>query len=183
MQAFHATDAGTESEAPRAPGPRSTNPESASSADGLGPPPRRSDPADAACAYWADRADHTSGAAAVLPSGRWLRYHAFTHRLLQRFTLGRLDRPRYRRAVDLGCGRGEWTALFAPRVDEMFACDVAAPFVAETRARLDALHHTSWNVERSDLRGYQIPEGLDLAYLGGILTYLTDAGADRHRSW
>ncbi len=132
------------------------------------------DPADAACAYWADRAQHTSGAAAVLPSGRWLHYHAFTHRLLQRFTLSRLDRPRYRRAVDLGCGRGEWTALFAPRVDEMFACDVAAPFVTETRARLDALRHTSWNVEQSDLRGYQIPEGLDLAYLGGILTYLTD---------
>lgn len=135
------------------------------------------DPADAACAYWANRADQVAGAASVLPSGRWLRYHAFTHRLLQRFTLDRLDRPRYRRAVDLGCGRGEWTALFAPRVDEMFACDVAAPFVAETRARLDAIHHTSWNVAQSDLRSYQIPEGLDLAYLGGVLTYLTDDSA------
>lgn len=134
------------------------------------------DPADAACAYWADRADQVSGAASVLPSGRWLRYHAFTHRLLQQFTLSRLDRRRYRRAVDLGCGRGEWTALFAPRVDEMFACDVAAPFVAETRGRLDALRHSSWNVEQSDLRGYRIPDGLDLAYLGGVLTYLTDDG-------
>lgn len=136
-----------------------------------------SDPADHACAYWTERADRVAGAAAVLPSGRWLRYHAFTHRLLQRFTLSRLDRPRYRRAVDLGCGRGEWTALFAPRVDEMFACDVAEPFVAETRQRLDAIHHSSWNVECSDLRGYRLPAGLDLAYLGGVLTYLTDDSA------
>jgi len=135
------------------------------------------DPADAACDYWIDRADQVAGAAAVLPAGRWLRYHAWTHRLLQQWTLSRLDRPRFRRAIDLGCGRGEWIELFAPRADEVFACDVAAPFVAETRRRLDAIHHTSCNVEQSDLRGYRIPPGIDLAYLGGVLTYLRDEQA------
>ncbi len=135
------------------------------------------DPADAACSYWVDRADAVSGEAAVLPAGRFLRYHAWTQQLLQRFTLTRLDRRRYRRAIDLGCGRGEWTALLAPRADEVFACDVAAPFVAETRRRLDAIHHTSWNVEQADLRDYRLPCGIDLAYLGGVLTYLRDDGA------
>lgn len=79
--------------------------------------------------------------------------------------------------MDLGCGRGDWAALFAPRADEVYACDVAMPFVAETRARLDELRHTSWHVEQSDLRGYRIPKGIDLAYLGGVLMYVDDRAA------
>jgi trans-aconitate methyltransferase len=134
------------------------------------------DPIDAARDYWIDRAASVTGTASVLPAGRWLRYHAWTNRLLQDWTLAQLDRPRFRRCVDLGCGRGEWTALFAPRADEVHACDVAEPFVAETRQRLDALHHTSWNVEQADLRGYRIPEGIDLAYVGAVLCYLDDDG-------
>ena len=134
------------------------------------------DPADDARDYWVERASAVTGAASVLPAGRWLRYHAWTHRMLQRWTLAQLDRPRFRRSIDLGCGRGEWTALFAPLVDEVYACDVAAPFVTETRERLDALHHTSWNVEQADLRGYRIPAGIDLAYVGAVLCYLDDDG-------
>jgi trans-aconitate methyltransferase len=139
------------------------------------PEPVPSDnPSDAARTYWIDRARTVQGAASVLASGRWLRYHAWTHGMLQRWTLSRLDRPRYRRFVDLGCGRGEWSALFAPRAHEVVACDVADAFVAETRGRLDAIGHRAHQVTVSDLRDFQIPAGVDLAYVGAVLLYLRD---------
>lgn len=138
--------------------------------------PPLDDASDAACAYWVERAETVAGAASVLPAGRWLRYHAWTHRMLQRWTLARLDRPRYRRILDLGCGRGEWAALFAPRADEVFACDVAEPFVLETRRRLAALPHPAAQVDQADLRDYRFPAGIDLAYVGAVLCYLTDEG-------
>lgn len=127
--------------------------------------------------YWTDRARTTRGPGTVIPDcPRWSRYHAWSTAMLQRWTLGRVlsDRGRYGRAVDLGCGLGDWTALFAPHVDELYACDVAQPFVDETRARLDELRHTSWHVECANLRSYRIPRGIDLAYLGAVLMYVPD---------
>ncbi|HEU0033192.1 MAG TPA: class I SAM-dependent methyltransferase [Kofleriaceae bacterium] len=134
-------------------------------------PTHRHDPGTA---YWVDRALTTQGVGAVLPAGRWLRYHAWTNALLHRFTLSRLDRRRFRRFVDLGCGRGEWTALFAERADEVHACDVALPFVHETRGRLEAIGHRASFVEQADIRDFRVPSGTDLAYLGAVLLYLPD---------
>jgi SAM-dependent methyltransferase len=132
------------------------------------------DPSDDAAAYWHERARTVKGPAAVLPHSRLPNLHGWSAHWLQHWTLSRFDRLRFKRCVDLGCGRGDWSALFAPHADEVFACDVAEPFVAETRARLDALHHTSWQVEQADLRSYRIPPGVDLAYVGAVLLYLRD---------
>lgn len=130
-----------------------------------------------AAAFWIDRARNVQGAAAVLPSkkSRWLGYHAWTSGMLQRWTMSRAGRSRIKRFVDLGCGRGEWTELFAPISDEVFACDVADAFVAETRGRLALLGHSKVTVEQSDLRSYTIPEGIECAYLGAVLMYLGEA--------
>lgn len=130
-----------------------------------------------AAAFWIDRARNVQGAAAVLPSktSRWLGYHAWTSGMLQRWTVSRAGRPRINRFVDLGCGRGEWTELFAPISDEVFACDVADAFVAETRGRLAVLGHPKVTVVQSDLRSYEVPDGIEVAYLGAVLMYLGDA--------
>jgi SAM-dependent methyltransferase len=136
------------------------------------------DPNLAARTYWCERG-RTPGPAAVLPAGRWLGYHAWTTRLLHAWTRSRLDRPRFRRFVDLGCGRGDWTATFADRVDEIHACDVSPELAAETRVRLAATGHSRWNVQCRDLQSFAIPRGADLIYIGAVLSYFDDPGARR----
>jgi SAM-dependent methyltransferase len=137
-------------------------------------------PAEDASRYWVDRALVRRDPAAVIPDcERWPRYHAWSKTMLQRWTLGRAlaDRRRYRRCVDFGCGLGDWATLFAPHVDELHACDLAQPFVTETRARLAELGHTAWHVECANVRSYRIPRGVDLAYLGAVLMYVPDITA------
>ena len=114
-----------------------------------------------------------------MPGGRHRRYHAWTQTLLERWTLSRLDRPRYRRAVDLGCGIGTWSTLLATRADQLHACDIAPGFVAETRARLAASDHRAWRVDCADIRAYTLPRRFDLAYVGSVLVHLSDRWAYR----
>jgi SAM-dependent methyltransferase len=140
---------------------------------------RTAAPSEGSHAYWIERARSTTGVAAVHPSGRWLRYHAWTRDMLARWTLQRVtaDRRRFRRVVDLGCGRGDWLAQFAPHGDELFACDVSDVFVEQTRARLAGIDHPAFEVTRAELETYGIPRELDLAHLGCVLTYMADRDA------
>lgn len=48
-----------------------------------------------------------------------------------------LDRPRYRRVFEPGCGNGELSAALAGRCDALLACDGAAAAVAAARRRLE----------------------------------------------
>ncbi|MGE3765797.1 MAG: hypothetical protein AB7L94_26285, partial [Kofleriaceae bacterium] len=83
--------------------------------------------------FWIQHGRSAAGVTAVEPYIRWHGYHARSRRALQRWTIDRLraDRPRYRIGVDLGCGNGEWTELFAPLCNELHACDVSPDFVAQ----------------------------------------------------
>lgn len=129
---------------------------------------------DTAADFWIRHGRTAAGVTAVEPYIRWHGYHARSRRALQRWTIDRLraDRPRYRVGVDLGCGNGEWTELFAPLCDELHACDVSPDFVAQTRAR--TAWHRAMSVEVSDLRRFPIPEGADFIYVGAALMYLPD---------
>src|SRR5690606_6643939 len=89
----------------------------------------------------------------------------------------RADRPRYRRCVDLGCGPGDWAALFAPLCDELFACEIAPHFVA--RARANTRGHPARAIRCEDERTYESPTGVDLVFAGSVLTYLSDDEARR----
>lgn len=128
----------------------------------------------AARAFWLEHARSNTGLPAVQPAIRLHRYHAWTRDLLKAWTRDRVlaDRPRYRRCVDLGCGPGEWSALFAPVCDELHACDVSPDFVAQARARL--AWHPGADVRVADARGFELPEGVDLVYLGAMLLHLPD---------
>ena len=125
--------------------------------------------------YWTERARNVPAALAVHPQGRWKRYHAWTRKLLQDWTLNRIKsvKLRFRRALDLGCGYGDWAALFAPLCDEIYACDVAPGFAAQACVRL-AQHRAAY-VECADIRHYAVPKNLDLIYVGSVLLYIDDA--------
>jgi SAM-dependent methyltransferase len=124
--------------------------------------------------FWVQQGRSAVGVTAVEPYIRWHGYHARSRRALQRWTLDRLraDRPRYRIGVDLGCGNGEWTELFAPLCDELHACDVSPDFVAQARARTS--WHRNLSAEVSDLRSFPIPRGADFIYVGAAFMYLSD---------
>lgn len=130
-----------------------------------------------AVAYWSERARTVPAALAVHPQGSWKRYHAWARKQLQDWTLQRARsvKPRFRRALDLGCGFGDWTTLFAPFCDEIHACDVAPEFAAQAFLRL-AQHRAAY-VECEDIRRYEVPEQIDLIYVGAVLTYIEDAEA------
>jgi trans-aconitate methyltransferase len=124
--------------------------------------------------YWIDRARAFDGPAAVHPDSRWLRYDAWTRRMLQTWTLARVRAlaPRYRRAADLGCGYGDWTERFAQLADEIHACDIAPELAAATQRRL--VHHRAARVECADIRSFDLPRRLDLVYAGAVFMYLSD---------
>lgn len=124
--------------------------------------------------FWIQHGKSAAGVTAVEPYIRWQSYHARSRRALQRWTIDRLraDRRRYRIGVDLGCGNGEWTELFAPLCDELHACDVSPDFVAQTRARTS--WHRDTSVEVSDIRSFPIPSGADFIYVGAAFMYLQD---------
>ena len=124
------------------------------------------DPSDAATAYWHERARTVKGRAPCCDQPD-ADLHGWSSRLLQHWTLSRLDRPRFKRCVDLGCGRGEWSALFAPR---RRGVRVRSPsrLSPNTRAPRRAAPHLV-ACRAGDLRSYQIPPGVDLAYFGAVL--------------
>lgn len=114
---------------------------------------------------------------AVSPGGGSGRYRVWVRRCLLDWTLDRAHRhlgPRCRRAVDLGCGLGDWTVGLASMADEIIACDVSPGFVAETRSRLREAGHPAATVSCSDVRTFDGYRDADLVYLGALLMYLDD---------
>ena len=135
-----------------------------------GPPPEPPEPPAATTDAYFDRMWST-GDDPWDHGGRW--YEARKYRL----TVAALPRRRYRRAFEPGCGTGLLTALLAPRVDRLVACDRSARAVDVTRRRC------------ADLAGVEVTRGrlpdgwpggtFDLVVLSEVLYYLDDAQLDR----
>jgi SAM-dependent methyltransferase len=121
--------------------------------------------------FWVKQASHETAVVAVNPGARWAGMQDFTRRLLQLWTLDRMRafRPRYRACVDIGCGYGDWTELFAQLSDEIHGCEIAPQFAAQARKRVP---HAQ--IECCDLRSYVLPAKVDLVYLGAVLLYLPE---------
>ena len=118
--------------------------------------------------YWIQRASEQPPEEAVHPKSRFLSYEMWTRRMLQTWTIRRLRaiQPRYRRCVDIGCGFGDWTELFAAMCDEVHAFDIAPAFVDATKQRVPKAHVTC-----SDLQSYAMPRDVDFIYFGAVLIY------------
>jgi SAM-dependent methyltransferase len=79
--------------------------------------------------------------------------------------------------LDVGCGAGAWTALFAQRYRRVVGIELSSNMIAAARARLTGLD----NVELIEGDALQVPvtgpfEG---AFLGGLLMYLNRDDAVR----
>ena len=91
-------------------------------------------------------------------------------------TLASLPRPRFRRALEVGCSIGVLAGELAPRCDELLALDVAAAAVALARARTRAL--SSVRVEQMSVPA-QWPQGaFDLVVLSEVGYYLEPRRAE-----
>jgi len=129
---------------------------------------------DDATEMWRERGKLAKDVTAVVPRTNSLRYERWVRQMLQGWTMRRARRhlgSRCRRIVDLGCGYGDWTVLFAELADEIVACDISPEFVAESRRRLAG---SASRIEVSDVRTFREYSDADLIYLGGVLEYMTD---------
>jgi len=129
--------------------------------------------------FWIARGDMAKDVAAVSPGSANSAYENWTRGCLQEWALRRARRhlgPRFRRAVDLGCGYGDWTVRFAAMADEVIACDVSPGFAEEAARRLRESGHQAATVVCGDVRGFDGYRDADLVYLGAVLMYLDDDG-------
>ena len=87
-------------------------------------------------------------------------------------TLDALEGRRFRRALELGCSIGVFTAMLAPRCDELLAVDISRRAVDLARERLADFPNV--RVERRTLPE-ETPEGpFDLIVASEILYYFTE---------
>jgi SAM-dependent methyltransferase len=79
--------------------------------------------------------------------------------------------------LDVGCGAGAWTMLFAQRCRHVVGIDVSPNMLAAARINLGGLE----NVELIEGDALEVPiEGsLDAAFVGGVLMYLNRQDAVR----
>jgi|GEM_PF-2319339 len=127
--------------------------------------------------YWDRVSRDPSDALTVSPFQTWAGKEAWLRRRLQAWTLRLVARrgpPRPLRAVDLGCGFGDFAAQLAPMCADLTAVDFAPGFVAQAQARLRATGHPSARAERGDLRDYDRFAEVDLVHLGAVCMYLEE---------
>lgn len=84
-------------------------------------------------------------------------------------TLGTLAHRRYRRALEVGCSIGVFTAMLAPLCDELLAVDVSEKAIAAARERLAGFSQISVELRRLP---EETPEGpFDLVVASEVLYY------------
>ena len=96
-------------------------------------------------------------------------------------TLASLPRPRFRRALEVGCSVGVLTAELAPRCDALLAVDLAKAAVEEARRRTAGMPGVE--VRRMQA-ATEWPEGtFDLVVLSEVGYYLDGAGVEQLLDW
>ncbi|MBV9080073.1 MAG: class I SAM-dependent methyltransferase [Elusimicrobia bacterium] len=84
-----------------------------------------------------------------------------------------LSDRRYRRALDAGCGDGDFTRQIAPFCDRVIALDISEAAIWRAMVNLADLGHVSF--VRGNLRNHVVVPNWDLIVLGDVLPLL-DAG-------
>ena len=82
------------------------------------------------------------------------------------------EMPADGKVLDLGCGAGTWTEIFARRCGTVIGVEQSASMVRSARARLAGQARVE--IQQGDVRA-RLPEGpFDLIFLGGLCMYLND---------
>lgn len=127
--------------------------------------PTRSHPPSYFEAIYAENPDPWNFAASAYERGK---YEA---------TLDALTRASYRRAIEIGCSIGVFTAMLAPRCESLLAIDAAAAPLAEARRRCAAFPQVE--IALMSVPG-EFPEGaFDLVVVSEVLYYLARADVER----
>lgn len=79
------------------------------------------------------------------------------------------------RVLDLGCGAGTWTELFAQRFGSVVAIEQSPPMLAAARTTLG--RYSNVELLNRDVREPLPPGPFDLVFCGGLCQYLSDADA------
>jgi SAM-dependent methyltransferase len=83
--------------------------------------------------------------------------------------------PREGRVLDLGCGAGAWTKVFANQYDSVVGLEQSASMAAAARSLLTPFPRAT--IVEGDVRK-DLPDGsFDLIFLGGLCMYLGDSDA------
>ena len=83
--------------------------------------------------------------------------------------------PRAGKVLDLGCGAGTWTKIFADRYDSVVGIEQSLSMAAAARTLLAPLPNAE--IIEGDVRK-DLPAGpFDLIFLGGLCMYLNDSDA------
>jgi 2-polyprenyl-3-methyl-5-hydroxy-6-metoxy-1,4-benzoquinol methylase len=106
---------------------------------------------------------------------------SFEHERYKRL-LSMLDRPRYGRALEIGCGAGTFTRRFAGLADQVLALDVSSDAIAKARAVQGVSHQVEFRA--ANIMDYdpktEAPWDLivmsDMVYFLGWLYPLFDVG-------
>lgn len=92
-------------------------------------------------------------------------------------TLAGLPRPRYRRALEIGCSIGVFTRELAGRCDAVLGLDIAAPAIEAARARCRDLPHVA--CEQAIVPRDWPAGSFDLAILSEVIYFLDRADMER----
>ena len=83
------------------------------------------------------------------------------------------EMPADGKVLDLGCGAGTWTEIFARRCGRVVGVEQSTSMVCSAKARLAGQPRIE--IQQRDVRAW-LPEGsFDLIFLGGLCMYLNDA--------
>ncbi len=135
---------------------------------------------DASKKFWETRAGNATDPRSVTLDRQppWLM--RFEVGLYQGWMLRRIPKRRpLNQIVDLGCGNGDWTVVFAKLADRVWAADFSEGMIAATRARLDAAGLLSKaTLVRGDVAELELPES-ELVVAGAVVQYLSDAKVEQ----
>jgi trans-aconitate methyltransferase len=97
-------------------------------------------------------------------------WHQERDRLSHRVTLAALAPFRFRRILDVGCGKGAFTAQLHHDGSQVLGVDMSSTAIAKAAERHP---ECDWRVLRTDRLG-ELPGGYDLAVAMEILSYIED---------
>jgi SAM-dependent methyltransferase len=133
---------------------------------------------DVVRAYWEDAADEADSAS-YMAHDQGLPRDCIEHRYaLEQAVIGRWFAALGPTAavLDIGCGAGAWTALFARKYGRVVGVDASAGMLAAARRRLSG--HGNVELVHGDALTAPLQGEFDGVLLGGLLMYLDRADAE-----